>query len=64
MLKMLRKLLSQCLNTNMEIKALMWWYNVNKHNAKKCLKYLSQSEINIIVKLYKNKNHENLQGNL
>lgn len=42
----------------------MWWYNINKHDAKKCLKYLSQSEINVIVKLYKNKNYENLQRNL
>ena len=41
------------------IKALMWWYNVNKHDAEKYLKYLSQSVINVIVKFYKNKDYEN-----
>ena len=50
--------------TNETIKALMWWYNVNKHDAKKYLKYLSQSVINIIVKYFKNYENENLQGNL
>ena len=52
------------MNINTEIKALMWWYDVNKRDAEKYLKYLSQSVINIIVKYFKNYENENLQGNL
>lgn len=64
MLRILKRLLYRYLNTNTEIKAIMWWYNVNKRDAEKYLKYLSQSVINIIVKYFKNYENENLQGNL
>jgi hypothetical protein len=57
--KVLRKQHSQCLNTNTEIKALMWWYDVNKQDAHKYLNTLSQSVINIIVKYFKKYKDEN-----
>ena len=42
------------------IKALMWWYNVDKHSAQKYEETLPQSVINIIVKYFKKYENENL----
>ena len=61
MLRILKRLLSRYLNTNIEIEALMWWYDVNEQDAYKYLNILSASELKIIIKYFKKYEDESLQ---
>lgn len=58
MLRILKRLLFRYLNTNIEIKALMLWYDIDEHYVKRYVETLPQNVINAIVNFYK-KNKEN-----